>query len=667
MQINTLFSFRLLLLSILAILTLLIGRAQPAAAASAVTLSGGVLTITGDGANDQLTLSYAGGTYTLTDTGGQLIDVSAIAGSTGNGTSSVTIPDTGVTGILFDLLAGDDAVTVNSVQPSFSGNFTISGGTGTDTAVLNGDIVTTGSGAVSVTVSQRISLGSGASITTDAGSVNLLANAGGVSTGNFTGVSLNNADIATNSGLITINGEGGTSSNNQGVALQNASTVTSVTGEIQITGVGDDGAGSDFKDGVLIIDGSIIETTGTGLTAGNIFINGTGQGGNASITGIEVNGGIIRTADGDIQLTGSGGGNGAAASVGVESAVSSIIETTGDGNLTIIGTTTALSTAVPGVRAVTSGVFRTSGTGVLSITATGINGGADLFVDGATLGSTIGTGSIVLNIDTIDLTSSAVVQGQAGLTIDPRTAGTTIGLGGGVGTLNLTDTEIGRISDGFSLITIGNGTAGDITINTATFLDVLTLTTAGNITDGGDDSGTDINNGSNMVLLSGTLAPGASPGTFAVIGHVVFNSNSAFNVELTGTPSGGNHDLLTVTGDVSIGSNVTLNLITTSYVEAAGTITIIANDGLDGITGTFSGLAEGAQYHPDTTTTPDFLISYAGADGNDVTLTAATPTAVTLNQLHVTDAHEQNLILIVMFTLLSFGSVWWLRRQTHNK
>ncbi|MCB0032382.1 MAG: hypothetical protein KDE51_00055 [Anaerolineales bacterium] len=667
MQITKYFPSGRILTLLFVILTILITTTKPALAASAVTLSGGVLTITGDGANDQLTLSYAGGTYTLTDTGGQLIDVSAIAGSTGNGTSSVTIPDTGVTGLLFDLLAGDDAVTVNSVQPSFSGDFTIDGGTGTDTAALNGAIVTTGGGAVSVTVSQRISLGSGASITTDAGSVDLLANVGGTSAGNFRGVSLNNADIATNSGLITIIGEGGTSSNNQGVALQNASTVTSVTGDIQITGVGDDGASGDFKDGVLIIDGSLVETTGTGLTAGNIFINGTGQGGNASITGIEVNGGIIRTVDGDIQLTGTGGGNGAAASVGVESAVGSIIETTGDGNLTIMGNTTALSTPVPGVRAVTSGVFRTSGTGILSITATGINGEADLLVDGATLGSTIGTGNIMLNIDTIELTSSAVVQGQAGLTIDPRTAGTTIGLGGGVGTLNLTDTEIGRFSDGFSLITIGNGTAGDITVNTATFLDALTLTTAGNITDGGDDSGTDINNGSNTVVFSGTLAPGASPGTFAVIGHVLFNTNSAFNVELTGTPSGGSHDLLTVTGDVTIGSNVSLNLITTSYVEAAGTITIIDNDGLDGITGTFSGLAEGAQYHPDTTTTPDFLISYAGADGNDVILTAATPTAVTLNQLHIADANGKTFALIIMFTLLSLASVWWLRRPTYNK
>jgi len=108
-----------------------------------VTVDDGVLTITdanGGDSDDSLTLSYAAGTYTLTDAGGLTIDVSSIAGSTDSGTGSVTFPDTNVTSIVFDTLAGDDSVTVTSVQASLSGGFTIDGGEGTDSAFLNAAI-----------------------------------------------------------------------------------------------------------------------------------------------------------------------------------------------------------------------------------------------------------------------------------------------------------------------------------------------------------------------------------------------------------------------------------------------------------------------------------------------------------------------------------------------
>ena len=56
-----------------------------------VTLVGGTLTITdvdGGNSNDQLEISFAASTYTITDTGGLLIDASSVAGSTGSGTST---------------------------------------------------------------------------------------------------------------------------------------------------------------------------------------------------------------------------------------------------------------------------------------------------------------------------------------------------------------------------------------------------------------------------------------------------------------------------------------------------------------------------------------------------------------------------------------------------
>ncbi|MFK7907427.1 MAG: hypothetical protein AB8B69_19990 [Chitinophagales bacterium] len=72
-----------------------------------VTLVGGLITITdinGAASNDDLTLEYAAGTYTLTDGGGLTI-TTTIAGGTGDGTASITFPETGVTDITFNLLA----------------------------------------------------------------------------------------------------------------------------------------------------------------------------------------------------------------------------------------------------------------------------------------------------------------------------------------------------------------------------------------------------------------------------------------------------------------------------------------------------------------------------------------------------------------------------------
>jgi len=69
-----------------------------------VTVAAGILTINdvaGANSADQLQISYNAGMmqYTVTDTGGLIIDASSIAGSAGNLTASVTIPAAGITGL----------------------------------------------------------------------------------------------------------------------------------------------------------------------------------------------------------------------------------------------------------------------------------------------------------------------------------------------------------------------------------------------------------------------------------------------------------------------------------------------------------------------------------------------------------------------------------------
>ena len=84
-----------------------------------LTITGGVLTITdisGADNNDSLSIDHSAGTYTISDSGNLTLVVTGIAGAIGDGTSFVSIPDTGITGIRFDTLGGHDTVTMTNVE-----------------------------------------------------------------------------------------------------------------------------------------------------------------------------------------------------------------------------------------------------------------------------------------------------------------------------------------------------------------------------------------------------------------------------------------------------------------------------------------------------------------------------------------------------------------------
>lgn len=124
-------------------------------------------------------------------------------------------------------------------------------------------------------------------------------------------------------------------------------------------------------------------------------------------------------------------------------------------------------------------------------------------------------------------------------------------------------------------------------------------------------------------MFAGTIAPGMSPGILNT-GNLAFTGGT-HQVELGGTGSG-QFDQLNVTGTVSLGTATTLTTSLVNGFKPAGndSFVIINNDGTDAVTGTFSGLAEGATFTLDGTV---FKISYVGGSGNDVVLTAqAVPT-----------------------------------------
>lgn len=193
-----------------------------------------------------------------------------------------------------------------------------------------------------------------------------------------------------------------------------------------------------------------------------------------------------------------------------------------------------------------------------------------------------------------------------------------------------TDLAVSAIISGAALTKNGEGTAmlsGNNTFTSAAINEgalIFTGTNAAAITLNGGMIG---GSGSVGALTSGAAGGMVSPGTSTGIlssGSVAWNAATTFAVELNSTTPGTGHDQLNVTGTVNLGGATLLALPGSG---AAGTMTIIANDGTDAVTGTFASLPENATFAVAGKT---FRISYTGGTGNDVTLTViVTGTGVT--------------------------------------
>ena len=152
-----------------------------------------------------------------------------------------------------------------------------------------------------------------------------------------------------------------------------------------------------------------------------------------------------------------------------------------------------------------------------------------------------------------------------------------------------------------------------------------TFTIASGVTLGG----TGTYNTSITVQSGGTIAPGNIPGTIST-GNLTLAAGATASMEIDGTVAGTGYDQIVVTGTVDV-SGATLTTIFGYTSATSDSYILISNDGVDAVTGTFAGLAEGASF---TANSRAYQISYAGGDGNDITVTditsaPASPGAVT--------------------------------------
>ena len=119
--------------------------------------------------------------------------------------------------------------------------------------------------------------------------------------------------------------------------------------------------------------------------------------------------------------------------------------------------------------------------------------------------------------------------------------------------------------------------------------------------------------GANGLVDPGTIAD--STGTLNITNFTV-QATGGLNFDIGGIALG-DSDQLNATGTVTLSGTLITSLVNGYVPGNTDTITIIANDGGDAVSGTFTGLAEMSAVGA-----TGLFITYAGGDGNDVVLTA---------------------------------------------
>jgi hypothetical protein len=200
-------------------------------------------------------------------------------------------------------------------------------------------------------------------------------------------------------------------------------------------------------------------------------------------------------------------------------------------------------------------------------------------------------------------------------------------------------------SGGFDLSTIATTHPGVDTVQIDGGLWIMFGTTPLKLNVGaGGTLGGSATIGDLRVLFAGILAPGNSPGTLTM-GDVSFEAGAKFDAEIGGTGDG-EYDRLNVTGTVTLGgATLEASVIDGFDPETAtgATFTLIDNDGIDAVDGTFANLAEGAVL---AISGHNFSITYQGGSGNnDVVLTAVNDAPV-IGGDHAVTVAEGGLIAI---------------------
>ena len=236
--------------------------------------------------------------------------------------------------------------------------------------------------------------------------------------------------------------------------------------------------------------------------------------------------------------------------------------------------------------------------------------------------STTGTSTSTTLKNTVTSTAAATLDiNVAEGATNSYGAGTAANSGVITGAISLKKSGLGTQTLGDTNTYTGTTTvdAGKLVINGSISTSTTTVNSTGTLTGSGTV-------GAVTVTSGGFIAPGNSPGILNT-GNITLEAGSTLGIEIEGATVGTQYDRLNVTGSVSLAGLLSMTM-SGSYAPANGTLFfILANDGTDAITGTFSNASvNGGTY---TFGSQQFQISYAGdtatssfTGGNDVVLQA---------------------------------------------
>ena len=518
---------------------------------------------------------------------------------------------------------------------------------------------------VGLTAQANNNINVNADITTTDGDIFLSADFDGMNGG---ALNLTGATINTGGGNFTGIGKGNATFRN-GITLDN-STINVAGGNINFTGMGGDG--NNGNRGIHLVNGGVLTSMGTGA----ITLQGEGGTGTNDEDGIRVQDSRISVVDGDISLSGTGG-VGTTNNDGISLAPDGVVESTGTGTITINGfggsgirsqgIRFANGTRVSsvdgdinlrgingngsgndnqGILMRDDGILESTGTGAITLEGAAANGDGIRLEGNSSINPTgVGSGSITLSADEINLLDNTEIRGTGILQLQPLDDSLGITVGGTIddNRLNLDTNELNFLQNGFSQIIIGGDDsssaitlAGDVSFNDpVTLRSPLSngsIDTNGFTLTGADDGSITLQ--ANQNIITGNLTS---------VRDITLTSNE---IDLVGTVSGGGILSLqpaSTNQDIHIGNLTdsgmgTLDLLATDIAALQAGFTSITIGRADG-TGTVI-LNNGATFNDpvnivggSTLVGPEQNTTYELTGSNQGNLNSIFPNGLTFNNI----------------------------------
>jgi len=549
---------------------------------------------------------------------------------------------------------------------TYSGTTTVSAGTlsVTSDSNLGSNTVTLAAGSTlqitgATTIDNAIALSGDATVSNSAD-----ATLSGIISG-ANGLSKSGASALTLSGSNTYSGTTTVSAGTLSVASDanlGSGTVNLATGTtLAVTGA------TNIDNGIVLNGNATVSNSADATLSGVISgANNFTKSGASTLTlsGSNSYSGTTTVSAGTLSVASDANLGGGAVSLASGSTLAITGATTVDNAIALTGNATVSNSANASLSGVISGGFNLAKSGASTLTLSGSNtysgtttvsagslsiaGDSNLGSDAVSLAA--GTTLAVTGSSTID--NNLVLAGAA--TVQAASVVTWSGVISGGNTL-------AKTGAGTLTLSASNTATGTTTVSAGTLSVTGSTASATTVASGATLGGTGTLGGTVTVQNGGALAPGVSPGTLTVNGDLTMAAGSTLAVEINGTTAGTQYDQVIVNGAVDV-SGATLSA-THGYSPGSGdSYTIIVNDAADAVTGSFSGLAEGATVAAGGNGTV-LTASYIGGTGNDFTLTAPlNPTVSSVSSISGDSTYKvgDSVVMVVNFSeavFLSTGTI----------